>query len=187
VTPEELLPKVRAAALAAFPDRAPSLLRAVERLFWGDPHPPGLPEPHCRWCCRFERLEYGTGRPRPGSPRLFAGKVCDRCVTIAHDVLVERRVGRPEPPFELAVAEAIRALRATDAPAEAIEELERRAAPVTDPPHACRGCGPRTPWPRAAKDDDACLLCDRPAADGVLGPPRGLCAKCVELCNRALR
>lgn len=180
MTPDDLLRVVQAAFRVAPPNRHTSLLRTVERAFWGSRTHPAAP--HCPIC----------GATGEAGKKLVVelGQHCDACLRIAYGVLVELRVGQAPPSWEMAAAETARAIRASSVAdgEDAIEALEAR---LFSPPesHACARCGSAGRWPRADSDADTCGVCRRTRGEAgalVAGPATGLCHQCIDAGHRFL-
>ena len=171
----------REALLFAMPDRAPAILRALERrVRWSLPHPELTP--HCVFCGDREEVDATEVLRRRAwvltadSPRLMGQKVCDRCVELAHDAFAAKRIGRPEPGADMAVTEALRAMRSRGANS-AIDALESALAVPVAP---CAACGTRT------SVAGSCALCEKTDRDRIDGAGVALCESCADLCHRVI-
>ncbi len=183
MTPAAVIRVVEEAFRITPPNRHTSLLRAVERAFWGSRAHPAVAQAHCPLC--------GTTGDAGEALVAQLGHHCDRCLRVCYGTVVELRVGQAPPPWEMALAETARALRTSgvDQGDEALAALESRIFgrdPLSPP---CARCGPLGAWPRADAKDDRCGVCRRTREEAgivVAGPATGLCDRCVDAGHRFL-
>ena len=169
-----MIDRVEAALAKAFDRRRARAIRlALEWRFWGAGHEAAPPLPHCAFCG-----ERGV--------HLHGGAICDGCVDVARRLARAKYRGGRAPDAGMAISEARRALRGRDE--EALHWLDDRLARPGPP--GCRFCGVKQPWPREARADERCAICDQDARRAmalVVGPGAAVCVLCLEALSRASR